>query len=100
MLQIQEVYHLIGIIKLDNPLAAVQAVLSNGRKNSRIWRFMRNLDTDTWNKWVEFVGKYGAYGDKLQGLEPVTDQKTLISIFNNMPMDMMCVQVETQSQKK
>lgn len=38
---------------------------------------MRNLDIDTWNKWVEFVGKYGAYGDKLQGLGPVTAQETL-----------------------
>lgn len=67
---------LMGIIKLDNPLAAVQAVYPTEEKTA-VYGPLRNLDRDTWNKWVEFVGKYGAYGDKLQGLGPVTDQETL-----------------------
>ena len=65
-----------GDYKVDNPLAAVQAVYPTEEKTA-VYGPLRNLDIDTWNKWVEFVGKYGAYGDKLQSLGPVTIQETL-----------------------
>ncbi len=70
-----------GVIKLDNPLTAVQAVYPT-EEQTAVYGPLRNLDMDTWNAWVTHVGKYGSYGQLLQGLGTVQDQNTLDTYIN------------------
>lgn len=72
---------LFGLIKLDNPLALLQAVYPT-EKNTAVYGPLRGLDTDTWNKWVGAVGSYGSYGNKLQALGEVNDQEQLNEIIS------------------
>lgn len=65
-----------GLIKLDNPLTAVQAVYPT-EEQTAVYGPLRNLDVSTWNAWVNHIGKYGSYGQLLQGLGTVEDQNTL-----------------------
>ena len=70
-----------GLIKLDNPLTLLQAVYPT-EKNTAVYGPLRGLDTDTWNGWVDAVGSYGNYGDKLQALGKVNDQDQLNDIIS------------------
>lgn len=72
---------LFGFIKLDNPLTLLQAVYPT-EKNTAVYGPLRGLDTDTWNKWVDAVGFYGSYGNKLQALGEVNDQNQLNEIIS------------------
>lgn len=65
-----------GVIKLDNPLAALQAVYPT-EKETRVIGPLKELDLDTWNSWVTHVGQYGAYGNLLKDLGTVEDQQEL-----------------------
>lgn len=72
---------LFGLIKLDNPLQAVQAVYPT-ETNTAVYGPLRGLNVDTWNKWVNAVGVNGGYGQQLQGLGAVSTQEELNKIID------------------
>ena len=67
---------LYGVIKLNNPLSALQAVYPT-EEHTAVYGPLRGLDVDTWNSWVTHVGSYGSYGNEMHKLGPVQDQETL-----------------------
>ena len=50
---------LYGVIKLNNPLSALQAVYPT-EEHTAVYGPLRGLDVDTWNSWVTHVGSYGS----------------------------------------
>lgn len=53
-----------GLIQVNNILGAL-GVIYPKQTNTAIYGPLANLDKDTWNAWVEHVGKYGGYGKEL-----------------------------------
>ncbi|MBR1482320.1 MAG: Cna B-type domain-containing protein [Ruminococcus sp.] len=65
-----------GLIKLDNVLTALSAVYPT-EEHTAVYGPLRNLDVDTWNAWVQYVGKYGGYGAELAQNGAVQTQEEL-----------------------
>ena len=57
-------YLLWGLVKADNILGALRVVYPT-EENTAVYGPLALMDVDTWNSWVEHVGKYGGYGSDL-----------------------------------
>ena len=55
-----------GIIELENPLSAMQAVYAV-EENTAVYGPLHNMDVDMWNGWVENIGSKGPYGSEFAG---------------------------------
>ena len=69
-----------GLIKVDNILGALSVVYPT-EENTAVYGPLALMDYETWNKWVEFVGKKGGYGSDLAEHGTVTNQDQLDAII-------------------
>lgn len=53
-----------GLVKANNILGALSVVYPT-EENTEVYGPLALMDVDTWNSWVEHVGKYGGYGSDL-----------------------------------
>lgn len=53
-----------GLIKVNNILGAL-GVIYPVQTNTAVYGPLAGLDVQTWNSWVEYVGKHGGYGYEL-----------------------------------
>ena len=53
-----------GLIKVNNILGAL-GVIYPVQTNTAVYGPLAGLDVQTWNDWVQYVGKYGGYGYEL-----------------------------------
>ncbi len=67
-----------GIISVNNVLNALSAVYPT-EENTAVYGPLRNMDVDTWNAWVQYIGKYGGYGVELAQTGTVSTQAELNS---------------------
>lgn len=65
-----------GLIKVNNILGAL-GVIYPVQTNTAVYGPLAGLDVDTWNSWVEYVGKYGGYGYELAKAGTVNTQEEL-----------------------
>lgn len=65
-----------GLISVNNILGAL-GVIYPVQTNTAVYGPLAGLDVDTWNSWVEYVGKYGGYGYELAKAETVNTQEEL-----------------------
>lgn len=65
-----------GLIKVNNILGAL-GVIYPVQTNTAVYGPLAGLDKDTWNSWVEYVGKYGGYGYELAQTGKVKSQAEL-----------------------
>lgn len=65
-----------GLVKADNLLGALSVVYPT-EEHTAVYGPLAKLDLDTWNKWVEFVGKYGGYGSELAQQGTASSQEQL-----------------------
>ena len=65
-----------GLIQANNILSALQAVYPM-QENTAVYGPLADLDVDTWNRWVEFVGAGGGYGFELAQAGKVNSQEDL-----------------------
>ena len=65
-----------GLITANNILSALKAVYPM-QENTAVYGPLADLDVDTWNKWVEFVGAGGGYGFELAQAGKVDSQVNL-----------------------
>ncbi|WP_283128695.1 LPXTG cell wall anchor domain-containing protein [Allofournierella massiliensis] len=65
-----------GLITANNVLGALSVVYPT-QENTAVYGPLANLDVNTWNKWVEYVGKYGGYGYELAQTGKVNIQNEL-----------------------
>lgn len=65
-----------SLITVDNILGAL-GVIYPVQTNTAIYGPLAGLDMDTWNDWVEYVGKYGGYGYELAQTGKVKSQAEL-----------------------
>lgn len=70
-----------GLVKVDNILGALSVVYPT-EENTAVYGPLALMDYETWNKWVEFVGKYGGYGSDLADHGKVNNQAGLDAIIN------------------
>lgn len=70
-----------GLVKVDNILGALIVVYPT-EENTAVYGPLALMDYETWNKWVEFVGKYGGYGSDLADHGKVKDQAELDAIIH------------------
>lgn len=70
-----------GLVKVDNILGALSVVYPT-EENTAVYGPLALMDYETWNKWVEFVGKYGGYGSDLAEHGKVKDQAELDAIIH------------------
>lgn len=70
-----------GLVKVDNILGALSVVYPT-EENTAVYGPLALMDYETWNKWVDFVGKYGGYGSDLADHGKVKDQAGLDVIIN------------------
>ena len=71
-----------GLVKIDNILGALSVVYPT-EENTAVYGPLAMMDYETWNKWVEFVGKYGGYGSDLAQKGKVNSQEELDAILGN-----------------
>ena len=71
-----------GLIKVDNLLGAL-GVAYPTEENTAVYGPLAKLDPDTWNSWVEHVGKHGGYGAELADAGKVGTQKELDALVGN-----------------
>ena len=71
-----------GLIKVDNLLGAL-GVSYPTEENTAVYGPLAKLDPDTWNSWVEHVGKYGGYGAELVAAGKVDTQKELEALVGS-----------------
>ena len=69
-----------GLVKADNILGALSVVYPT-EENTAVYGPLALMDYETWNKWVEFVGKYGGYGSDLVDHGKVNNQAELDKII-------------------
>ena len=69
-----------GLVKVDNILGALSVVYPT-EENTEVYGPLAQMDYETWNKWVEFVGKKGGYGSDLAANGTVNNQKELDNII-------------------
>lgn len=65
-----------SLITVDNILGAL-GVIYPVQTNTAVYGPLAGLDVQTWNDWVEYVGKYGGYGYELAKAGTVTSQDEL-----------------------
>ena len=65
-----------GLVKVDNILGALSVVYPT-EENTAVYGPLAQMDYETWNKWVEFVGKKGGYGSDLAANGTVNSQEEL-----------------------
>ena len=65
-----------GLVKANNLLGALSVVYPT-EEHTAVYGPLAKLDLDTWNKWVEFVGKYGGYGSELAQHGTASSQEQL-----------------------
>lgn len=70
-----------GLVKVDNILGALSVVYPT-EENTAVYGPLALMDYETWNKWVEFVGKYGGYGSDLADHGKVDSQAELDKIIH------------------
>lgn len=70
-----------GLVKVDNILGALSVVYPT-EENTAVYGPLALMDYETWNKWVDFVGKYGGYGSDLAENGKVKDQAELDAIIH------------------
>lgn len=70
-----------GLVKVDNILGALSVVYPT-EENTAVYGPLALIDYETWNNWVEFVGKYGGYGSDLAEHGKVKDQAELDAIIH------------------
>ena len=56
-----------GLVKADNILGALSVVYPT-EENTEVYGPRALMDLNTWNSWVEYVGKYGGYGSDFSNL--------------------------------
>ena len=71
---------LLGLVKVDNILGALSVVYPT-EENTAVYGPLAQMDYETWNKWVEFVGKKGGYGSDLAANGTVNNQQKLDNII-------------------
>ena len=69
-----------GLVKVDNILGALSVVYPT-EENTAVYGPLALMDYETWNKWVEFVGKKGGYGSDLAEHGTVSNQAELDAII-------------------
>ena len=69
-----------GLVKVDNILGALSVIYPT-EENTAVYGPLALMDYETWNKWVEFVGKYGGYGSDLATNGKVNNQAELDKII-------------------
>lgn len=70
---------LYGLVKVDNLLGLLSVVYPS-EENTAVYGPLSDLDYQTWNSWVEHIGKYGGYGSKIG---PVNSQEELDEILDD-----------------
>lgn len=65
-----------GLISIDNILGAL-GVIYPAQTNTAVYGPLANLDKETWNSWVTYVGKYGGYGYELARTGTVNSDEEL-----------------------
>ena len=70
-----------GLVKVDNILGALRVVYPT-EENTAVYGPLALMDYETWNTWVDFVGKYGGYGSDLAEHGKVTSQAELDKIIH------------------
>ena len=65
-----------GLISVSNILGALSVVYPT-QENTAVYGPLANLDYQTWNAWVEYVGQYGGYGYELAQTGAVSSQAEL-----------------------
>ena len=71
---------LLGLVKVDNILGALSVVYPT-EENTAVYGPLAQMDYESWNKWVEFVGKKGGYGSDLAEHGTVNSQAELDEII-------------------
>lgn len=71
-----------GLIKVDNLLGAL-GVAYPTEENTAVYGPLAKLDPDTWNSWVEHVGKHGGYGAELAAAGKVGTQEELDALVGS-----------------
>lgn len=74
---------LMGLISIKNILGAL-GVIYPVQTNTAVYGPLAGLDVDTWNSWVEYVGKYGGYGYELAKKGTVATQAELDALLAEM----------------
>lgn len=72
-----------GLIKVNNILGAL-GVIYPVQTNTAVYGPLAGLDVETWNSWVEYVGKYGGYGYELAKKGTVATQAELDALLAEM----------------
>lgn len=65
-----------ALISVNNILGAL-GVIYPVQTNTAVYGPLAGLDVETWNSWVQYVGKYGGYGYELAKAGTVTSQEEL-----------------------
>lgn len=65
-----------GLVEVNNLLSALSIAYPT-EENTAAYGPLDNLDYETWNSWVDFVGKYGGYGADLAETGKVENQDEL-----------------------
>ena len=72
---------LFGLVETSNVLSLLGAVYPT-ETNTAVYGPLRNLDMNTWNAWVEAVGKNGVYGSQLPS-NPVGSEEELQELIRS-----------------
>lgn len=79
-----------GLVNVNNLLGAL-GVAYPTEENTAVYGPLAKLDPDTWNSWVEHVGKYGGYGAELVDAGKVSTQEELDALVGNYMYGMSVV---------
>lgn len=74
---------LMGLISIKNILGAL-GVIYPVQTNTAVYGPLAGLDVETWNSWVQYVGKYGGYGYELAKKGTVATQAELDALLAEM----------------
>ena len=69
-----------GLVKVDNILGALSVVYPT-EEDTAVYGPLAQMDYETWNKWVKFVGKKGGYGSDIAANGTVKNQAELDKII-------------------
>lgn len=70
-----------GLIKVGNLLGALSVVYPT-EENTAVYGPLAKLDYITWNKWVDYVGKFGGYGVSLADNGKFETQEALDAVLD------------------
>lgn len=79
---------LFGVVKLNNPLQAAQAVYPT-EKNTRVSGPMTDLDFNIWDSWAKAVGVSGAYGSYFDEYSQKSDEERQ-AVYEERKNDYAC----------